>query len=331
MVRIDLSEYSERHAVSRLIGSLPGYVGAGRQLTEPVRRRPHSVVLLDEVEKAHPDLFTVLLQVLDDGRGRTSGFASTVPIMTGNLSSDLAGSSTHGAFGFVQPADELRERLMRRLRASFRPELLSRIDEIVVFRPLEADQLDWITGLLPVRAKRGSHAKGHTVEFTPVRISELGYGPQFGARPLRRAIQRLGFALGDGLLRGLTPLEALFAAVAVFVVRPLTGIGSLIRSTARGRAALVFFDVRGIGTLDYLARELHQAGLSGTGDAAGRRERGRTCPGACGAERTAGGQKDPRQRARGETTNGEYSTNGLFPRIITSGGNGCDETGNPVQ
>ncbi|OAP21800.1 Negative regulator of genetic competence ClpC/MecB [Amycolatopsis sp. M39] len=183
MVRIDLSEYSERHAVSRLIGSLPGYVGADRQLTEPVRRRPHSVVLLDEVEKAHPDLFTVLLQVLDDGRGRTSGFASTVPIMIGNLSSDLAGSSTHGAFGFVQPADELRERLMRRLRASFRPELLNRIDEIVVFRPLEADQLDWITGLLPVRAKRGSHAQGRTVEFTPVRISELGFGPQFGARP----------------------------------------------------------------------------------------------------------------------------------------------------
>ncbi|MBN9743645.1 AAA family ATPase [Amycolatopsis sp. A1MSW2902] len=204
MVRIDMSEYSERHTVSRLIGSPPGYVGyedAG-QLTEAVRRRPYSVVLLDEVEKAHPDLFNVLLQVLDDGRltdgrGRTVNFANTVLIMTSNLGSDLVGSSSHGALGFVQPADgdgdQLRERLMRRLRESFRPEFLNRIDEIVVFRRLEAGQLDRITELLLERTKRRAHAQGLTVEFTPEavrRISELGYEPQFGARPLRRAIQR---------------------------------------------------------------------------------------------------------------------------------------------
>ncbi|WP_116205591.1 ATP-dependent Clp protease ATP-binding subunit [Amycolatopsis circi] len=203
MVRIDMSEYSERHTISRLIGSPPGYVGyedAG-QLTEAVRRRPYSVVLLDEVEKAHPDLFNVLLQVLDDGRltdgrGRTVNFANTVLIMTSNLGSDLVGSSTNGALGFVQPADggdQLRERLLRRLRESFRPEFLNRIDEIVVFRRLEADQLDRITELLLERTKRRAHAQGLTVEFTPEavrRISELGYEPQFGARPLRRAIQR---------------------------------------------------------------------------------------------------------------------------------------------
>ncbi|PKW00168.1 ATP-dependent Clp protease ATP-binding subunit ClpC [Amycolatopsis echigonensis] len=204
MVRIDMSEYSERHTVSRLIGSPPGYVGyedAG-QLTEAVRRRPYSVVLLDEIEKAHPDLFNVLLQVLDDGRltdgrGRTVNFANTVLIMTSNLGSDLVGSSTHGALGFVQPADgdgdQLRERLLRRLRESFRPEFLNRIDEIVVFRRLEEDQLDRITELLLERTKRRAHAQGLTVEFTPEavrRISELGYEPQFGARPLRRAIQR---------------------------------------------------------------------------------------------------------------------------------------------
>ncbi|MBB4689095.1 ATP-dependent Clp protease ATP-binding subunit [Amycolatopsis jiangsuensis] len=204
MVRIDMSEYSERHTISRLIGSPPGYVGyedAG-QLTEAVRRRPYSVVLLDEVEKAHPDLFNVLLQVLDDGRltdgrGRTVNFANTVLIMTSNLGSDLVGSSTHGALGFVQPSDgdgdQLRERLMRRLRESFRPEFLNRIDEIVVFRRLEADQLDRITEMLLERTKRRADAQGLTVEFTPEavrRISELGYEPQFGARPLRRAIQR---------------------------------------------------------------------------------------------------------------------------------------------
>ncbi|GAA3524676.1 ATP-dependent Clp protease ATP-binding subunit [Amycolatopsis ultiminotia] len=205
MVRLDMSEYAEKHTVSRLIGAPPGYVGyddAG-QLTEAVRRRPYSVVLLDEIEKAHPDVFNILLQVLDDGRltdgrGRTVRFADTVLIMTSNLGSDLVGSSTQGALGFVHPAEEdsgdrLRDRLLRRLRESFRPEFLNRIDEIIVFRRLESDQLDRITELLLDRTRRRAHAQGLSVEFTPGavrRLGELGYEPEFGARPLRRAIQR---------------------------------------------------------------------------------------------------------------------------------------------
>ncbi|MET8998686.1 ATP-dependent Clp protease ATP-binding subunit [Amycolatopsis sp. NPDC004169] len=204
MIRVDMSEYSERHTISRLIGAPPGYVGyddAG-QLTEAVRRRPYSVVLLDEIEKAHADVFNILLQVLDDGRltdgrGRTVNFANTVLIMTSNLGSDLVTSSTQGALGFGpvrdDPGGHLRERLMRRLRESFRPEFLNRIDEIIVFRRLEPEQLDRITELLLERTKRRAHAQGVTVEFTPAAIrwlSETGYEPEFGARPLRRAIQR---------------------------------------------------------------------------------------------------------------------------------------------
>ncbi|WP_290050904.1 ATP-dependent Clp protease ATP-binding subunit [Amycolatopsis solani] len=204
MIRVDMSEYSERHTISRLIGAPPGYVGyddAG-QLTEAVRRRPYSVVLLDEIEKAHPDVFNILLQVLDDGRltdgrGRTVNFANTVLIMTSNLGSDLVTSSTQGALGFGPARDDasanLRERLMRRLRESFRPEFLNRIDEIIVFRRLEPEQLDRITELLLERTKRRAHAHDVTVEFTPAAIrwlSETGYEPEFGARPLRRAIQR---------------------------------------------------------------------------------------------------------------------------------------------
>jgi ATP-dependent Clp protease ATP-binding subunit ClpC len=204
MIRVDMSEYSERHTVSRLIGAPPGYVGyddAG-QLTEAVRRRPYSVVLLDEIEKAHPDVFNILLQVLDDGRltdgrGRTVNFANTVLIMTSNLGSDLVTSSTQGALGFGPARDDaagnLRERLMRRLRESFRPEFLNRIDEIIVFRRLEPEQLDRITELLLERTKRRARAQDVTVEFTPAAVrwlSETGYEPEFGARPLRRAIQR---------------------------------------------------------------------------------------------------------------------------------------------
>src|SRR5690606_23882088 len=148
MIRLDMSEYGERHTVSRLIGAPPGYVGyeeAG-QLTEAVRRTPYSVVLLDEIEKAHPEVFNVLLQVLDDGRltdgrGRTVNFTNTVLIMTSNIGSELVLSGTQGALGFTAAAGDedeqpLRERLMRRLRENFRPEFLNRIDEIIVFRKL---------------------------------------------------------------------------------------------------------------------------------------------------------------------------------------------------
>jgi ATP-dependent Clp protease ATP-binding subunit ClpC len=220
MVRVDMSEYSERHTVSRLIGSPPGYVGYGEagQLTEEIRRRPYSVVLLDEMEKAHPDVFNTLLQVLDDGRltdsqGRTVDFRNTVLIMTSNLGSELiVGSREPLGFGRGDggAADAgLRDRLMRRLRESFRPEFLNRIDEIVVFRQLEPAQLQQITDLMLEETRRRLRAQDIDVEFTPEAvawIAERGFEPQFGARPLRRAIQRevdnpLARLLLDGRVR----------------------------------------------------------------------------------------------------------------------------------
>ncbi|MEV4494381.1 ATP-dependent Clp protease ATP-binding subunit [Micromonospora arborensis] len=206
MVRVDMSEFQERHTVSRLVGAPPGYVGyeeAG-QLTEAVRRRPYAVVLLDEIEKAHPDVFNILLQVLDDGRltdsqGRTVNFKNTVLIMTSNLGSELITGSQRsvgfgaGAPGTDQESDELRERLMRRLQENFRPEFLNRIDEVIIFRRLEAEQLRDITALLLEDTRRRMHAQDLQVEFTTAGIdwlAEHGYQPEFGARPLRRVIQR---------------------------------------------------------------------------------------------------------------------------------------------
>ena len=205
MVRLDMSEYGERHTASRLVGAPPGYVGyeeAG-QLTEAVRRKPYSVILLDEIEKAHPDVFNLLLQVMDDGRltdgrGRTVNFTNTVLIMTSNVGSELVLSGTQGALGFA-PEDEsdterpLRERLMRRLRETFRPEFLNRIDEIIVFHKLSEEQMEQITTLLLEDTKRKAHAQGVNVEFAPEAVrwlSEAGYQPEYGARPLRRTIQR---------------------------------------------------------------------------------------------------------------------------------------------
>ncbi|MEW2378166.1 ATP-dependent Clp protease ATP-binding subunit [Micromonospora sp. NPDC047812] len=206
MVRVDMSEFQERHTVSRLVGAPPGYVGyeeAG-QLTEAVRRRPYAVVLLDEIEKAHPDVFNILLQVLDDGRltdsqGRTVNFKNTVLIMTSNLGSELITGAQRavgfgtGADGGEQERDELRERLMRRLQENFRPEFLNRIDEVIIFRRLEAEQLRQITGLLLEETRRRLHAQDIQVHFTTAAvdwIAEHGYQPEFGARPLRRVIQR---------------------------------------------------------------------------------------------------------------------------------------------
>jgi ATP-dependent Clp protease ATP-binding subunit ClpC len=204
MIRLDMSEFQERHTVSRLVGSPPGYVGyedAG-QLTEAVRRRPYSVVLLDEIEKAHPDVFNTLLQVLDDGRltdsqGRTVDFTNTVLIMTSNLGSELIqGRTTPLGFGSGDGASAdagLRERLVRRLREHFRPEFLNRIDEIVVFRQLETEQLARITRLLLDETRRRLAAQEIDVAVTDEAvtwIAEHGFEPQFGARPLRRAIQR---------------------------------------------------------------------------------------------------------------------------------------------
>jgi ATP-dependent Clp protease ATP-binding subunit ClpC len=183
--------------VSRLVGAPPGYVGyedAG-QLTETVRRRPYSVLLLDEIEKAHPDVFNILLQLLDDGRltdgqGRTVDFRHTVVIMTSNLGADRI--QAHA--GRNESFEELKDELMDLLRQSFRPELLNRIDEIIVFRSLDRDQLMQITRLLLARVARRMHAQDVELEVSDEAVQYLanaGFDPQYGARPLRRAIQRL--------------------------------------------------------------------------------------------------------------------------------------------
>jgi len=204
MVRLDMSEYSERHTVSRLVGAPPGYVGYGEagQLTETVRRRPYAVILLDEIEKAHPDVFNILLQVLDDGRltdsqGRTVSFRNTVLIMTSNVGSELIGRSRQ-SIGFGDTDTDtsgggLSDTLMRELRQLFRPEFLNRIDAIIAFQRLEMEQLRQIVELLLDQTRRRLRAQDVSVTFTPAAIdwiADRGYEPEFGARPMRRAIQR---------------------------------------------------------------------------------------------------------------------------------------------
>ncbi|PYY35028.1 ATP-dependent Clp protease ATP-binding subunit [Curtobacterium sp. MCJR17_055] len=205
MLRFDMSEFGERHTVSRLVGAPPGYVGydeAG-QLTERVRRNPYSVILLDEVEKAHPDVFNLLLQVLDDGRltdgqGRTVDFRNTVVIMTSNIGSEFLASRS-GALGFSVAADggyaedDLRNRVMGRLRESMRPEFINRIDEIVLFRKLERGQLRSIVSLLLQDTALRLAAQGMVLSVSESAtdwLAEHGYEPEYGARPLRRLIQR---------------------------------------------------------------------------------------------------------------------------------------------
>jgi ATP-dependent Clp protease ATP-binding subunit ClpC len=197
MVRFDMSEFQERHTVSRLVGAPPGYVGyeeAG-QLTEQVRRRPYSVLLFDEIEKAHADVFNILLQILDDGRltdaqGRTVDFKNTVVIMTSNLGAARIQDYARRGESF----EALKAELMDVLRGSFRPEFINRIDEIIVFRALTDEQLVEITRLLLDRLVRRLRAQGIDVEFTDDAVELLareGFDPEFGARPLRRTIQRL--------------------------------------------------------------------------------------------------------------------------------------------
>jgi len=191
IIRIDMSEYQEKHTVSRLIGAPPGYVGyeEGGQLTEAVRRHPYSVVLFDEIEKAHSEVFNVLLQLLDDGRltdgqGRTVDFRNTVVIMTSNLASEL---------WLHNPNEIDRGQLNRMLQAHFRPEFLNRIDEIVVFHPLNRQQLAEIIDIQLRRFESLLQARGYTLELTPAAreyLGEVGYDPDYGARPLKRAIQR---------------------------------------------------------------------------------------------------------------------------------------------
>ncbi len=192
MIRFDMSEFQEKHTVARLVGAPPGYVGydeAG-QLTEKVRRNPYSVVLFDEVEKAHPDVFNTLLQILDDGlttdgQGRTVDFRHCVVIMTSNI-------GAHRILAHQGDAAELKDELMEELRGRFLPEFLNRIDDIIVFHSLTEDDLSTIVDHLLDRSKHRVHAQGMTLEVTEAAkklLVDHGYQPEFGARPLRRTIQ----------------------------------------------------------------------------------------------------------------------------------------------
>jgi ATP-dependent Clp protease ATP-binding subunit ClpC len=218
MLRFDMSEYMERHTVSRLIGAPPGYVGfeeAGR-LTESVRRRPYSVLLFDEIEKAHPDVFNLLLQILDDGRltdsrGRTVDFKNTVIIMTSNLGAERLGFQK-GALGFRSEAPSVAESehmvsmVMEALRGHFRPEFLNRIDEVIVFHPLSREQLHLIVDAMLGSTRRKLHGQNVLLEVGDAArdaLAQRGFDPKFGARPLRRVIQReLETELSRMLLRG---------------------------------------------------------------------------------------------------------------------------------
>jgi ATP-dependent Clp protease ATP-binding subunit ClpB len=197
MVRIDMSEYMEKHAVSRLIGAPPGYVGyeEGGQLTEAVRRKPYSVVLFDEIEKAHHDVFNVLLQILDDGRltdaqGRTVNLRNTVIIMTSNIGSPLL---LEGVTERGEIVERVRDQILKELRAHFRPEFLNRVDDIVLFKPLRMDEIKQIVDLLMADLRRRLAERKITLELTDAGrelIAVEGFDPVYGARPLRRFIQR---------------------------------------------------------------------------------------------------------------------------------------------
>jgi ATP-dependent Clp protease ATP-binding subunit ClpB len=213
MIRIDMSEYQERHTVSRLVGAPPGYVGydEGGQLTEAVRRKPYAVVLFDEIEKAHADVFNTLLLVLDDGRltdaqGRTVDFRNSVIIMTSNIGSDhlLEGVTSYGE---VKP--EARDSVMRELQRHFRPEFLNRVDEIVLFKPLTQSEIERIVLLMfnDLRARLGDRRMTLEVTEEALRfIAQQGFDPVYGARPLRRFIAReVETRIGRSLLSGDVP------------------------------------------------------------------------------------------------------------------------------
>jgi len=203
LVRIDMSEYLESHTVSRLVGSPPGYVGFGEggQLTEPVRRRPHSVVLFDEIEKAHPDVLNVLLQILDEGKvtdaqGHEIDFKNTVIIMTSNVGAELIRKETQ--IGFVTRTDaqasyeRMKEVVLEELKKKFRPEFLNRVDEIIVFRPLSKEDLEAITEVMLLDLNQRLEEKGLHLSLTKKAkkfLVEKSYDPKFGARPLRRALE----------------------------------------------------------------------------------------------------------------------------------------------
>ncbi|CCQ66672.1 ClpB protein [Crocosphaera watsonii WH 0402] len=209
IVRIDMSEYMEKHSVSRLIGAPPGYVGydEGGQLTEAIRRRPYSVILFDEIEKAHGDVFNIMLQILDDGRltdsqGRVVDFKNTIIIMTSNIGSqyilDVAGDDTR--------YDEMRSRVMEAMRNSFRPEFLNRIDEIIIFHSLQKEQLREIVKLQVQLLRSRLEDQKMSLKLADIAldfVADIGYDPVYGARPLKRAVQRyLETPIAKSILRG---------------------------------------------------------------------------------------------------------------------------------
>jgi len=193
MIRIDMSEYQERHTVSRLIGAPPGYVGydEGGQLTEAARRKPYSVILFDEIEKAHPEVFNVLLQLLDDGRltdghGHTVDFKNTVVIMTSNIGSQYIQD-------LQNDEEEMRRRVMEAMRQHFKPEFLNRVDDIIIFHPLDADMLKKIVTIQVGLVQKRLSDKKIEVELTDGAkdlLAEEGFDMTYGARPLKRVIQR---------------------------------------------------------------------------------------------------------------------------------------------
>ncbi|BCU80358.1 negative regulator of genetic competence ClpC/MecB [Polycladomyces abyssicola] len=215
MIRIDMSEYMEKHSTSRLVGAPPGYVGyeEGGQLTEKVRRKPYSVVLFDEIEKAHPEVFNILLQVLEDGRltdgkGRLVDFRNTVIIMTSNVGADMIRKSTRLGFttGDSDGYEDMKEKVMQELKRSFRPEFLNRIDDVIVFHSLKEEHLQQIVTLMSEELRK--RLKEQDIDFVLTdkakeHLAKVGFDPQYGARPLRRAIQKhIEDRLSEELLRG---------------------------------------------------------------------------------------------------------------------------------
>ena len=216
MIRVDMSEYMEKHSTSRLVGSPPGYVGheEGGQLTEKVRRKPYSVILLDEIEKAHPDVFNILLQVLEDGRltdskGRTVDFRNTVVIMTSNVGAQALKSNRYVGFN-LQDSDHdyegMKSKMLEELKKTFRPEFLNRVDEMIVFHSLEKEHLRKIVTLMANELSKRLKEQDIVLELTDaakLKISEVGYDPEYGARPLRRALQKhVEDRLSEELLKG---------------------------------------------------------------------------------------------------------------------------------
>jgi ATP-dependent Clp protease ATP-binding subunit ClpC len=221
MIRIDMSEYMEKHAVSRLVGSPPGYIGydEGGQLTEAVRRKPYSVLLLDEIEKAHPDVFNILLQILEDGRltdsqGRTVDFRHAIVIMTSNIGASEIARNTPLGFAVSDDEtgityDDMKTRIMGELKKVFRPEFLNRIDDVIVFHKLQKEEIRQIVDLLLRHIRQTMAERELQLELSDDAkdlLVEKGWDPSMGARPLRRAIQRyIEDPLADFVLRSELP------------------------------------------------------------------------------------------------------------------------------